>query len=112
MPLDQSEHRMSYSRTDNIIKHNHDDEIRPRGWLSRGLQGKQTARGKSSFFSSYSSKMATDHHDDMMKRTEEDQEAGLESAMIRVSDDRTNDLDCQFKVGTFISILYRAIVQM
>lgn len=40
------------------------------------------------FFSSYSSKMATDH-DDMMKNTKEDEEAGLKSA----SDDRTNDLD-------------------
>ena len=37
MPLDQSLLRMSYSRADNIIKHNH-DEIRPRGWLSRGLR--------------------------------------------------------------------------
>lgn len=45
--IDQSLHRMSYSRSDNIIKHNH-DEIRPRGWLSCGLRaarGGQDGRG-------------------------------------------------------------------
>lgn len=45
--IDQSLHRMSYSRSDNIIKHNH-DEIRPRGWLSCGLRaarGVQDGRG-------------------------------------------------------------------
>lgn len=53
--------------------------------------------------------MATDHDDDMMKNTKEDEEAGLESATIRASDDRTNDLDSQFEVGTFISKSYRVI---
>lgn len=47
--------------------------------------------------------------DDMMKKTKEDQEAGLKSATIRASDDRTNDLDSQFAVGTFISESYRVI---
>lgn len=52
--------------------------------------------------------MAADHNDDMMKKTEHG-EAGLKSATIRVSDDRTNDLDSQFEVGTFISKSYRVI---
>lgn len=55
--------------------------------------------------------MAANHDDDMMKKTKDEEAGPKKSATIRASDDRTNDLDSQFEVGTFISKSYRVIAR-